>query len=156
MDKDITLEDIDEIIKDLKSDKSPGVTGFTNEFYREFNKDLNIWILNYIRYTYQEGTLLYMQRRGAITLIPKGEKDKRDLGNWRPITLLNTLYKLISAILAKKIKKGTPENNRPRTKRLRRWAKYCRCYKRCIRHHRLRKQQQTKRSHAGHRFQKSL
>ena len=38
-------------------------------------------------------------------MIPKGQKDKRELGNLRPITLLNTLYKLISAILAKKIKK---------------------------------------------------
>ena len=133
MDRDITLEDIDETIKDLKSDKSPGVTGFTNEFYKEFNKDLNIWILNYIKYTYQERSLSYMQRRGAITLIPKGEKDKRDLGNWRPITLLNTLYKLISAILAKKIKKkGAPQNNRPRTKGICRRAKHCRCYKRCI------------------------
>ena len=49
-----------------------------------------------------------MQRRWAITLIPKGQKDKSDLGNWRPITLLNTLYKLISAIMAKKIKKVLP------------------------------------------------
>ena len=108
MDRDITLEDIEETIKNLKSDKSPGVTGFTNEFYKEFSKDLNIWILNYIHYTYQEKTLSYMQRRGAITLIPKGQKDKSDLGNWRPITLLNTLYKLISAIMAKKIKKVLP------------------------------------------------
>ena len=49
-----------------------------------------------------------MQKRGSITLIPKGQKDKRELGNWRPITLLNTLYKLISSILAKKIKKVLP------------------------------------------------
>ena len=42
MDKDKTLEDIEETIKDLKSDKSPGVIGFTNEFYKEFSKDLNI------------------------------------------------------------------------------------------------------------------
>ena len=108
MDKDITLEDIEETIKNLKSDKSPGVTGFTNEFYKEFSKDINIWILNYINYTYQERTLSYMQRRGAITLIPKGQKDKSDLGNWRQITLLNTLYKLISAIMTKKIKKVLP------------------------------------------------
>ena len=49
-----------------------------------------------------------MQRRGAITLIPKGQKDKSNLGNWRPVTLLNTLYKLISAIIANKIKKVLP------------------------------------------------
>ena len=108
MDKDITLEDIEDIVKNLKSDKSPGTTGFTNEFYKEFLKDINIWILNYIHYTYQEKGLSYMQRRGAITLIPKGQKDKSNLGNWRPITLLNTLYKLISAIIAKKIKKVLP------------------------------------------------
>ena len=30
MDKDITLEYIEDIIKDLKNYKSPGVTGFTN------------------------------------------------------------------------------------------------------------------------------
>jgi hypothetical protein len=53
----------------------------------------------------EKKTLSYMQKRGSITLIPKGQKDKRELGNWRPITLLNTLYKLISSILAKKIKK---------------------------------------------------
>jgi len=108
MDMEITLEDIEDTIKNLKTDKAPGVTGFTNEFYKEFHKDLNIWILNYIKYTKQEETLSFMQKRGAITLIPKGDKDKRELGNWRPITLLNTLYKLISAILAKKIKKVLP------------------------------------------------
>ena len=108
MDLEITLEDIEDTIKNLKTDKAPGVTGFTNEFYKEFHKDLNIWILNYIKYTKQEETLSFMQKRGAITLIPKGDKDKRELGNWRPITLLNTLYKLISAILAKKIKKVLP------------------------------------------------
>ena len=34
MDKEITLEDIEDTVKNLKSDKAPGVTGFTNEFYK--------------------------------------------------------------------------------------------------------------------------
>ena len=41
---------------------------------------------------------------GIITIIPKGEKDKRFLTNWRPLTLLNTLYKLISGCIAERIK----------------------------------------------------
>ena len=108
MDKEITLEDIEDTVKNLKSDKAPGVTGFNTEFYKEFHNNLNIWILNYIKFTKQEKKLSYMQKSGSITLIPKGQKYKRELGNWRPITLLNTLYKLISAILAKKIKKVLP------------------------------------------------
>ena len=39
-----------------------------------------------------------------ISIISKGEKDKRRLSNWRPLTLLNTLYKLISGCIAGRIK----------------------------------------------------
>ena len=92
MDKEITLEDIEDTIKNLKNDKSSGVTEFTNELYKEFHNSLNIWILNYIKFTKEQKALSYMQKRGSVTLIPKGQKDKRELGNWRPITLLNTLY----------------------------------------------------------------
>ena len=44
------------------------------------------------------------QRLGIITLIPKGDKDKSFLKNWRPLTLLNTLYKMVSGVLAERIK----------------------------------------------------
>ena len=34
MDLEITLDDIEDTVKNLKSDKAPGVTGFTNKFYK--------------------------------------------------------------------------------------------------------------------------
>ena len=43
-------------------------------------------------------------RLGIIALIPKGDKDKRLISNWRPLTLLETLYKLISSTLASRLK----------------------------------------------------
>ena len=79
------------------------MTGFTNELYIEFQENLRIWILQYINYTREGEKLSFLQRQGAVTLIPKGKQNKRELGNWRPITLLKTLYKIISSILAKKI-----------------------------------------------------
>ena len=79
MDEEITLADIEETVKQLKNYKSPGVTGFTNEFYKEFYNSLNIWILNYIKFSKEQNTLSYMQKNGSITLIPKGQKDKREL-----------------------------------------------------------------------------
>ena len=36
--------------------------------------------------------------------IPKGNKDKHYLKNWRPISLLNTIYKLASACIAERLK----------------------------------------------------
>ena len=44
------------------------------------------------------------QLGGLITCIPKGDKLRNELQNWRPITLLNATYKLYSAILANRLK----------------------------------------------------
>ena len=62
MEKEITLEDIEDMIKNLKNDKSPGVRGFTNEFYKEFHSNFNIWVLNYIKFTKEQKTLSYLQK----------------------------------------------------------------------------------------------
>ena len=69
LDKDITLEDIQETIKDLKSDKSPGVTGFTNEFYKEFDKDPKLYTLH-IPGKYP----IIHAKKGGNNLDTKGEK----------------------------------------------------------------------------------
>ena len=42
--------------------------------------------------------------RGIITCIPKGNKLRNNLKNWRPITLLNSIYKFYSTIIAERIK----------------------------------------------------
>lgn len=44
------------------------------------------------------------QRLGIISCIPKGDKPRQYLKNWRPITLLNVLYKFISGCLSYRIK----------------------------------------------------
>ena len=41
-----------------------------------------------------------------LTLIPKAGKDIRYLKNWRPISLLNTDYKIFAKVLANRIQKG--------------------------------------------------
>ena len=43
------------------------------------------------------------QRVGAVTLKPKGG-DRMDMGNWRPISLLNTDYKWIAKIITNRLK----------------------------------------------------
>ena len=44
------------------------------------------------------------QKQGGITCIPKGNKDKLLLKNWRPISLLNVSYKMASAAIAARFK----------------------------------------------------
>ncbi len=44
------------------------------------------------------------QREGIITCIPKPNKPKQYVKNWRPITLLNVSYKIASSCIASRIK----------------------------------------------------
>ena len=39
-----------------------------------------------------------------MTILPKGNKPRENLKNWRPITLLNVTYKLLSDEIANRIK----------------------------------------------------
>ena len=49
------------------------------------------------------------QKAGIIKRIPKEGKPKQFLGNWRPITLLNTSYKITSSRIAARIKTVLPK-----------------------------------------------
>ena len=54
--------------------------------------------------SYQKGKLAITQRRGIISLIPKKDKVLNELKNWRPITLLNCDYKIVSKAIASRPK----------------------------------------------------
>ena len=79
MEKTITMEELDKVVEGLKTNKAPGTSGFTNEFYKEFHNDLKYWIMEYINFTKTTGKLSYLQRQGSITLIPKGQKDGKKI-----------------------------------------------------------------------------
>ena len=45
-----------------------------------------------LNYSYDYGELSNSQKEAIITLIEKNDKNKRDLSNWRPISLINKNY----------------------------------------------------------------
>ena len=49
-------------------------------------------------------SLSVTQKIGIVQIIPKADKDLKLLTNWRPLTLLNTFYKIISGVLANRLK----------------------------------------------------
>ena len=67
--------------------KSPGIDGFTVEFYKFFWNDIKIPLVKCLNESLDNGKFSVSQRQGLITCIPKEGKPKHFLKNWRPITL---------------------------------------------------------------------
>ena len=100
----LTTNELTKYLKKTKNKTAPGSSGFTSEFFKFFWIDLKIFVTNALNYGFTNGSLSITQRLGIITIIPKGDKDKSLLKNWRPLTLLNCLYKLVSGCVAERIK----------------------------------------------------
>ena len=69
--------------------KSPDISGFSAEFLQS---------------VLENGELSITQQHGLIVCIPKENKSRNYLKNWRPITLLNTVYKIASGSIANRMK----------------------------------------------------
>lgn len=87
------------------NNKSPGCDGLTAEFYKYFWPKIKTYLMNSYKYSFKNNILSLDQRRALLVLIPKGNKDKRLLTNWRPISLLNMDYKILAKVLANRLQK---------------------------------------------------
>ena len=87
MEGKISISELTSYLKKTKNNVSPGSSGFTNEFYKFFWRDLKYFILKAVDFAFDNNRLSVTQNLGIISIIPKGEKDKRYLTNWRPLTL---------------------------------------------------------------------
>ena len=105
----LTLYECEQALKQMKNNKSPGSDGITIEFYNTFWDDIKTHILNSLNYSFDNGKLSELQSQSLITLLPKQDKDTTLLSNWRPISLLNTDYKIGTKALANRMKDVLPE-----------------------------------------------
>ena len=104
-DEQISLEECSQTLLQMKNGKSPGSDGLSVEFFKMFWSSTKDLVFDSINYALKAGHLSIEQKRGIIKLIPKKDKDVTHLRNWRPISLLNTDYKLLSHMFANRLQK---------------------------------------------------
>ena len=106
-DEEVTEQEISNAIKLLKTNKSPGDDGIVAEFYKEYWYLIHKEFTTVLKYIFKSYTLIPSQYNAVLTLLyKKGERE--DIKNWHPISLLNVDYKIITKLLAERIKEVLP------------------------------------------------
>ena len=96
-------------LQSFENCKSPGEDGLTAEFYKTFWNSVGHLLVDSLNYSYDHGELSNTQKQAIIKLIERKGKDKRYIGNWRPISLINVDAKIGSKVIATRLQKVIPE-----------------------------------------------
>ena len=101
---DLTKGELFVALGSLQTGKSPGSDGLPTEFCEALWQDLGDVLVLVLNERFHIGILTDSQREGLLRLLYKKD-DRRLVKNWRPISLLNTDYKLASKVITERLKR---------------------------------------------------
>jgi len=103
LEQPITIEELD--ISAAQGNRSAaGMDGLSNCFIKKFWALLRVPLHRYLNHSLENGSLTFTFKTAKIRIIPK-KGDSKKIGNWRPISLLSCLYKVLSRALNNRLKK---------------------------------------------------
>ncbi|KAL6345965.1 hypothetical protein AAG906_025245 [Vitis piasezkii] len=99
-----TMEEIHSALMDMNGDKAPGPDGFTGAFWQTCWDFVKEEIMDLFKEFFVQKSFAKSLNTTFLVLIPK-KGGAEDLGEFRPISLLGGLYKLVAKVLANRLKK---------------------------------------------------
>jgi Reverse transcriptase (RNA-dependent DNA polymerase) len=102
--RDLTLFELDTAAESLRNSSAGGPDGISVKFVKKYWGMLRLPVRNYAKCCITKGSLTENFKTASIRMIPK-KGNSNDIKNWRPISLLNVLYKVLSKSLNNRLKK---------------------------------------------------
>ena len=96
-------QEIHKALISMHPNKSPGIDGMSPLFSQKYWNIVRLDVVNAVTSFFHSDNMLKVVNETLITLIPKVEHPI-NLTQYRPISLCNTLYKIISKVLANRLK----------------------------------------------------
>jgi hypothetical protein len=100
----LTIEELDLAVKKANKKSAPGVDGFSMKLIEICWNHFRLPLLNYATTCFEKGELTKNFRSACVRLIPKKGEVKK-LKNWRPISLLSNMYKILSRAINERLNK---------------------------------------------------
>jgi hypothetical protein len=104
LERNISIDEFDKAMDKAKLNTSPGIDSISNRFIKTFWHIFRVPLFEYAKCCYDKEILTENFRCAKVRLIPK-KGDTSQLKNWRPISLLNCFYKIISRVVAFRLRK---------------------------------------------------
>jgi hypothetical protein len=101
-------EEVVGVLNSFNGDKAPGPNGFPLAFFQICWDIIRSDIMGVIRYFHDMGTLAKSLNATFLTLIPK-KTDAVEVKDFRPISLVGGVYKILSKVLANRLKIVLPK-----------------------------------------------
>ncbi|GJT07142.1 RNA-directed DNA polymerase, eukaryota, reverse transcriptase zinc-binding domain protein [Tanacetum coccineum] len=99
---EVSKDEVKRAVWDCGTDKAPGPDGFTFGFYRRFWKVIENDVFDAVNHFFTYGDIPKGCNSSFIALIPK-IPDANVVKDFRPISLIGSLYKIIAKILANRL-----------------------------------------------------
>ena len=104
LDEPISLKELKQALMNIKKGKTPGSNGFTSEFFKHFWEPQGIFLYRAWIERFEDNKNLNSHNESIVKLIPKPGVPNDSPKGWRPISLLNVDFKIISAAIANRLK----------------------------------------------------
>ena len=101
--KEITVTECYNALKQMGSSKTPGNDGITKELYMCLWQEIKDDLVMCLSQNFKVGSLSTTQKQIIITLLEKPGKDNRFIDAWRPISLINVDTKICSKVLSNRL-----------------------------------------------------